>query len=62
MCPRCRGSMFAEADRYGRSIVCIACGYALERIVLETMRIDDIDPLGVGGKMMHGPQLPRRRR
>lgn len=40
-CPRCRGFMLTEEDRYGKTFSCFACGYVLEPEVISQAELDE---------------------
>jgi len=33
-CPRCRGDVFAQTDKWGRYISCARCGYTRFRLIV----------------------------
>jgi len=46
VCPRCRGSMHAERDRYGAFSTCLSCGYVHEFVSPPAVELLEEDESG----------------
>ena len=56
-CPRCKGDLRADADRYGSFIACVQCGYILnqmQEVRLLTIGTVKEHELAISGETWHG--------
>lgn len=54
-CPRCSGSMLAEADAHGEYNSCIACGYVYEARVISILELEAEQAVGAGRQRRRQP-------
>jgi hypothetical protein len=51
-CPRCRGRMMYEDDRYGRTATCFTCGFVRNELQLQ---VDQAEPPLASSLREHRP-------
>jgi hypothetical protein len=44
-CPRCRGRLRAERDRYGAYLSCLFCGYSHDLVSAAVIDLSDEEPV-----------------